>query len=279
MTARPEPGNSEKRRGYRALTESALMVAMRRLEAGAIDEFILRYHAGLVERVRRAGFWNGQEADEHVLEVLADTAIGIAGGNLKPRSPVFTYLFAILRNRHSALHRERAKIGYDKASLNAGEKEGNGELAAYALLSAYSLRGGDEAGVDEAGVDDAGRLPPGLRRLASLIDEGLTDEERDILAWRSHHVSQRQIAEWLDVTYAAGTQRISRLRARLRKRAMEYAATLDAAERRELRAWFQRAEPAYCEALSAGLDDKPARQARVAESSATFNSGKKAGES
>jgi predicted RNA polymerase sigma factor len=83
-----------------------------------------------------------------------------------------------------------------------------------------------------------------LARLARELDGSLTADERLMLVWVSHHVPQREIAAWMNLSYAAATQRIWRLRERLRDRAVAFAAGLPPDERAVAERFFQRARTA-----------------------------------
>jgi hypothetical protein len=76
--------------------------------------------------------------------------------------------------------------------------------------------------------------------LSTLLEEGLTDDERRILVWLGNYVSQRDICAWLGVSYAAGTQRIWRLRARLRLAAHKHLRAFHPREQLELARFFRR---------------------------------------
>lgn len=94
-------------------------------------------------------------------------------------------------------------------------------------------------------------MTPAIERLVAALEEGITDEEQLILGWLSNHVPQRVIATWLNVSYAAATQRIWRLRERLRETLIRYSLRTTATERRELDRFFRRAGVAYADILGA----------------------------
>ena len=52
--------------------------------------------------------------------------------------------------------------------------------------------------------------------LATALLADLSEDERLLLVWVSHHVPYREIAAWLGIGYAAVGKRVERLRARLR---------------------------------------------------------------
>jgi hypothetical protein len=73
-----------------------------------------------------------------------------------------------------------------------------------------------------------------LERLASMVEEDLSDEEELILSWVSRWVPQRHIAEWLGISHGAARNRVMRLRARLKDIALQHAASFTGRERVEL---------------------------------------------
>jgi DNA-binding CsgD family transcriptional regulator len=80
----------------------------------------------------------------------------------------------------------------------------------------------------------------GVQRIASMLDEGLTDDERDILTWVSEHMLQSQIAEWLGVSYPTARKRLERLRARLAEVAERFRHSLSGRDRRDVDRFFER---------------------------------------
>jgi len=56
----------------------------------------------------------------------------------------------------------------------------------------------------------------------------------------AENIPQREIAEWLGVSYAVARKRLERLRARLTEVAMHYANTLEPDDARELQRFFHR---------------------------------------
>jgi DNA-binding MarR family transcriptional regulator len=81
-----------------------------------------------------------------------------------------------------------------------------------------------------------------LQRLSSMLDEGLTREESDLLGAVSEYASQSDIAEWLGVSHAALRKQLERLRRRLRLIARRYIDALTERERAEIRRFFARVD-------------------------------------
>jgi hypothetical protein len=83
-------------------------------------------------------------------------------------------------------------------------------------------------------------LPRVLERLAGRLSESLREDERQLLVAVAENIPQREIAEWLGVSYAVARKRLERLRARLTDVAMQYANTLEPDDARELQRFFHR---------------------------------------
>lgn len=224
MSPRRSNERAEGPRAYRELSDAALMEAMRRDDSKAIDEFILRYEPFLRERGRRAGL-HPADADEVLIEVLEDIGAQIASGRFRPSGSLASYLFMAFRNR--CLRHARVQSERDIALVS----EPAPTAAAYSEGSIRASRGP---------AWEEPRLSPALERLARRLAGELDDIETRMLVWLSHYVPQREIAEWLGLSYAAATQRIWRLRERLRTAAMRYADDVDSRERRELERFFRR---------------------------------------
>jgi len=73
-----------------------------------------------------------------------------------------------------------------------------------------------------------------------VLDAALTAEERQMLIWVSNAVPMREIAQWLGIGYSAAKVRLSRLRSRLRERALRHVNECAGAEREELVGFLRR---------------------------------------
>jgi hypothetical protein len=73
-----------------------------------------------------------------------------------------------------------------------------------------------------------------------MLEEGLSDQERDVLAWVSEHRPQSQIADWLGISHPAARKRLERLRARLEEMATQYRHSLSGRDRRDVDRFFDR---------------------------------------
>jgi DNA-directed RNA polymerase specialized sigma24 family protein len=228
--ARGSPGAA--RASYRELDDAALVEVMRASDERAIEEYLTRFHRVVRERARASGLF-APNLDDEVSDLLEDVAVLIVNGRVRPTRSIAAYLMTALRRRLT-----RASIA-DADRTGAEERAaiglpGNGERAVPSVVSESTWRA--TYGPDWVPLP----VPRVVERLASMIEEGLSKEERFILQALSNFVAQRDICQWLGVSYAAGTQRIWRLRERLRQTAMAYADHFDKQERTELENFFLR---------------------------------------
>ncbi len=220
---------------YASLDDATLVNRMRREDARAFTEFVVRFQGLLFDRAHRMGL-RREDVEDVVIEVLAHAAQRLVSGRATVPRSVPAYLVTSFRNRYLTHVRERTHRREFVEGV-AADANGASEPVVTELCSEDALRA--SAGPDWPGLS----LPPALERLASALDEGLTEDERTMLAWLSHFVPQRQIGDWLGLSYAAVTQRLWRLRERLREAALAYSNGLSREERHELAAFFRRTMP------------------------------------
>lgn len=222
------------RAAYRALDDASLIEAMQRGDERAIAEFIVRYQRLLADRVRQ---WrDSPEAVEDAMsDVLEDVAVLIVNRRIAPTRSLGAYVLKAFRVRLSL--RSRSDMERRARSVDAAEERaGVGEAAVATSVSEQTMR------ASRGPEWDPPAATPALARLARMLEEGLSDDERRILAWLSNYVSQRDICTWLGISYAAGTQRIWRLRERLRGAARRYAKSYAPREQLELERFFRRVD-------------------------------------
>jgi DNA-directed RNA polymerase specialized sigma24 family protein len=212
-----------------------LVVAMRRGEAAAFERFVERFHRILLDYARRAGV-PASERDELVSELLDDVAIQLMTRSAPlPQNPRMYLLLAL---RHKLLNQKRGRerrhrIVAEAARALYGDREvGGGEVAAGCSEDMVRASHGPEW--------EGTPLPRVLERLSGRLSEALGPDERQLLVAVAENIPQREIAEWLGVSYAVARKRLERLRARLSDVAMHYATTLEPDDARELRRFFHR---------------------------------------
>lgn len=230
------------RASMRALGDAALVEAMRRGDEAAFREFIVRFERQLDQYARRLGLTGG-ERHTVIADTLDDAALAlIVPGRVTPRS-LPAYLVTALRNRlrNDVRAGSRSRVREQRATHGATD-----DHDAPLLCSEGALR-------DSAGPDwQPPTASPAVVALSAVLVSDLTDEERVLLVWVSHHVPYREIAAWLDIGYASVGKRVERLRARLRARAELHLASLGDAERAELSVLLSRgAAPGRFEPLPA----------------------------
>jgi RNA polymerase sigma factor (sigma-70 family) len=213
-----------------------IVVAMRRGEAAAFEQFVERFHRILLDYARRAGV-PGADRDELVSELLDDVALQLMTRSTPlPQNPRM-YLLAAFRNK--LLNRKRAR----------GRRN---RVVSEAVRDAYAdcdfADGADAAAGCSEDVVRASRgpawegppLPRVLERLSGRLSEALSDDERQLLVAVAENIPQREIAEWLGVSYVVARKRLERLRARLTDVAMRFTNTLEPDDARELQRFFRR---------------------------------------
>ncbi len=224
---------------------------MRVGHARAIDESMLRYQRLLFERAKAAGL-RRHDCEEAISDVVEDVTMLVVGRRLRPTQELAGYMVRSFFNRlaDDAVERqERARFVSENSEAAPGEKES----AVLGAISEHTLR--SSHGPDWEHIP----LSAPLGKLASLIEEGLTGEEEQLVGWHSKYVPLRQIAEWLGVSYAAAAQRSWRLRQRLRETALQHVSAFSRDEWREIATFLDRCAVAYDRAPRTNRETPPRR--------------------
>jgi RNA polymerase sigma factor (sigma-70 family) len=239
-------------------TDAEIVAGMRRGETRAVERFIGRHHRLLLDYARRAGL-PSDERDAVVGELLEDVAMQLMTQNAPLPTNLRLYLLTALRNR--LVNWKRARERRNRVVSEAARDS-------YADCD-FAQHGDVAAGSSQANVR-ASRgpgwervpLPRALERLSTHLSEGLSDDERQLLVAVAENVPQREIAEWLGVSYVVVRKRLERLRARLTEVAMRYTNTLEPDDARELQRFFRRCRSRIGACLhSSEPDDSLAREA------------------
>ena len=212
--------------------EQELVAGMRRDDPNAYRDFFRCYRPLLLGEARRLRIQPGL-CDEIVDECLDDVAMRLRRyTSAIPRS-LAPYLVRALRLHRLAQRRSERRRSFDEQEAATSDSA----AAESAVLSTVS-----EATVRASAGDYAERQigSTALERLASMVEEGLSEEEELILSWVSRWVPQRLVAEWLGISHGAVRNRVMRLRARLKEMAMQHAASFPDRERIELDEFFRR---------------------------------------
>jgi RNA polymerase sigma factor (sigma-70 family) len=212
-----------------------IVVAMRRGESAAFERFVEQFHRILLDYARRAGV-PAAERDELVGELLDDVAIQLMTRGASPPQNPRMYLLSALR--HRLLNRKRGRERRHRVVS---------EAARAAFGDSARASGESAAGCSEEllrtsrGPDwESTPLPRAIERLSGRLSEALRPDERQLLVAVAENIPQREIAEWLGVSYTVARKRLERLRARLTEVAMHYANTLEPDDARELQRFFRR---------------------------------------
>ena len=219
---------------YRTWTDADIVRGVAENNGAAGREFFRRFVPGLEELARRMGLCVA-DAEEIADDVAADCLLSLCrldGRNRSLPRSLHAYMDTALRNRIRDRHRSQTRrLRYETPEdfpTDAGDD-------APLLCSEGSRR--DSAGPGDEPVP----MAFGLMKLATALDEGLSDEERLIAVWVSNDIPQELISSWLRQTYDATSRRIRRLAERLLDAAERYAERLSEEDWREIEPFFRRA--------------------------------------
>ncbi|MFN2399117.1 MAG: RNA polymerase sigma factor [Gemmatimonadaceae bacterium] len=250
--ASPNSSSPEKAASYRRLSDSELIDGLRASDVWAFNEYIQRFQRGLWAQAKRAGIPAGDRHD-WVSDLLSDVAMTLIRKKHPLRGSLVAYLAGACRLK--LLHRYREEIERNQRLEEAMSNMASGQRVVMESASEYVMH----ASLGPEAIDASMSLV--LHRLASALDEGLTETERLLLVWVSNHIPRRQIAEWLGIEYMAAAQRISRLCRRLREAAAKFGTDLDETERAELKRFLRRAERVSRESPSPSVKPPPQSEA------------------
>ncbi|HEX7981821.1 MAG TPA: hypothetical protein VF461_24660 [Gemmatimonadaceae bacterium] len=212
-----------------------IVVAMRRGESASFEQYVERFHHILLDYARRAGV-PAAERDELVGELLDDVAIQLmTRSGALPQNPRM-YLLSALRHRllNRKRGRERRQRVVSEAARAAFGDVHTDDRESAAGCSEDLLR------ASRGPAWESASLPRAIERLSGRLSEALSPDERQLLVAVAENIPQREIAEWLGVSYAVARKRLERLRARLTEVAMQYVNTLEPDDARELQRFFHR---------------------------------------
>jgi RNA polymerase sigma factor (sigma-70 family) len=226
---------------WRATNDAALVAAMRKGNYEALREFYARFEPLLARFAARAGVsTEAWEDDAH--DVLSDVVLALLENPRSARArnevrDIHAYIQRAFRNRMLSAARSTARREQRDESAVSSAAE-TGERVALSSCSEGSVRASSAGEVDED--DPPAPLSPAIARLAHVIDAELSTTERQMLTWVSNNVPMREIASWLEISYAAAKVRLSRTRSRMRQRALRHVNECEGGERAELLDFFRR---------------------------------------
>lgn len=230
---RAQAEDDDGRSGYAALSDRALVDAMRELDAEAIVEFIDRFQHVVLIQARRLRIPRA-ERQGWTSDLLYDVARSLCRrGPAAPPRALTAYLITACKRKAFASTRQRL-VRERLESEHAEEAAGYGDRAVLASCSEHTVRSAHGA------EWEATPLPTVLERLVSVFDEGITGDERELLSWVAQHISYSEIAEWVGDKRNAVVKRVTRLRARLIDATIRYGDNLQREERQELLRFLRR---------------------------------------
>jgi DNA-directed RNA polymerase specialized sigma24 family protein len=197
-------------RDYRNVTPAAweleLVAAMRRDDPHAYHDFFRCYRPLLLGEARRLQIQPALR-NEIVDECLDDVAMRLRRPTSRVPLSLAPYLVRALRLHHLAQRRAALRRSSEERDAAASDAAPS-EAAVPSTLSEATIR----ASTGEYGDRHLGSTA--LERLASMVEEGLSDEEELMLSWVSRWVPQRQIAEWLGI----GDEALAKIGGRVMRR-------------------------------------------------------------
>ena len=226
-------GVAARRAFYGGLSTEHLVGLMRRDDYHALREFVARYRPLLVNFAGRAGIAVA-DVETVAADVLSDVAMELMTGRAAAPRSMESYVVTCFKHRVLNLERERGRRVVREGVASDGVEEATGERVSRSACSEATLRAA--AGPLWEPVP----LNPRLERLSSMLDEGLSSEERHLLAWVSERVPQSAVGKWLGLSHDTTRKKLERLRKRLDDVAERYAESLTGKEQRELLRFFRR---------------------------------------
>jgi hypothetical protein len=143
-------------------------------------------------------------------------------------------------SKRSALARERALKARQRIEaentleLEGVQDDGRREHAVSTTTSQGSIQ-------DTVGPAwEPSPLPVSLERLVAAMEEGLSEDERQLLSWVAQRISFTMIAMWLNEPRSTVVSRVTRLRIRLLEAAYRYSWWLDRVGHAEVLKFFRR---------------------------------------
>lgn len=215
-------------------TQERLVAAIRRGESAAIHELFVLYAPLLRDQARKMSVPLG-ERDQLIETLLDDMVIHLVEVEIPPRE-LTTYIVTSLRNRVRSRHRDAARARDNDEKAYSSHADSSQRIVAE-CHSEYGMRASRPADADhEAPLQSA------IKKLADQSASELSREELILMIGVGRRIPLRDLAEQLGLSHGAIRVRVSRLRERFLRLAIQYVATLDPPEKREIERFFRRAD-------------------------------------
>lgn len=199
-----------------------------------MQELFVLYAPLLRDQAKRMSVPIG-ERDQLVDTVLDDVVLHLVDVTIPPRE-LTTYVVGALRNRVRSVHRdsERARSNDEGRYAEYGDSD---QKIIAECHSEYGLRT-----ARPLDADSESPLRSAIKKLGEKSASALSSDELILMVGVSHEIPVRELAEQLGLSYVAARVKISRLRERFIRLAIQYVETLAAAERQEVERFFRRAD-------------------------------------
>lgn len=257
-----EPLERGRDRRYVAMSDRALVDAMRGRDGAAVAEFIARFQHLVFVQARRLLVPAG-ERRRWALDLLVEVAASLARRRADAPRALAPYLVTACKRKMLAERRqllERARLEREQ-SVEIG---GGDERAIPGACSESSVRATHGPGWEPE------TLPEGLVRLVAMLDAHMDPGERQLLSWMAHRVPYATIATWLGITRSAAVKRGTRLRARLVDLVLRIGASMEPQSRRDVLRMLRRTQRFDERELRRFEQRESDGDRRVAESAMTY---------
>ena len=227
-------GDGGRLQSSRYPTQLRLIAGIRRGEEAAMRELFILYAPLLRDQARKMSV-PAAECDQLVMTLLDDVVLHLVEVELPPRE-LARYLVSSLRNRARNRHRDENR----HQSTNETAYSEFGDAAQKIVAECHS-----QYALEAALPADEERRSPlrsAIAKLAAKSAGELSQEEIIMIVGVGRHIPLRDLAEQLGMTYGAARVRLSRLRERFLKLAIQYVGSLASTEKREIERFFRRAD-------------------------------------
>lgn len=234
-------------------TQQRLIAAIRRGEEPAMHELFVLYAPLLRDQARKMSVPGG-ERDQLVDTLLDDIVIHLVEVEIPPRE-LTTYIVTSLRNRARTRHRDATRSRQaDESSY--GEYGDSTERIVAECHSEYGMRASLPSDSDQEAP-----LRSAIKKLADRSASELSQDELILMIGVSRRIPLRDLAEQLGLSHGAVRVRLSRLRERFIRLAIQYVTTLEPGEKREIERFLRRAD-VHLDAASIGDNNNGRQPAR-----------------